>query len=165
MTKEERQHPKTILANALTEYNKLSSNRNKLRLNNLESNMFCKAMQEYADQQTKDKDKEIEELKEREDELLESRSKFASQSTDRLIEITQLKQQLKEKSERIKELGDTIDIDRKMLAEKSEEVDKVIDLVKKDFNDLKLVDNKHYGWDEYDVKYRLKKIYKLLNKQ
>ena len=56
------------------------------------------------DQQNKALLKEVEELKEREDELLESRYKFASQSTDRLIEITNLKQQLQEKEREVKEL-------------------------------------------------------------
>ena len=33
--------------------------------------------------------------------------------------------------------------------------------IKEDSKDLKLVDNKHYGWEEYDVNYRLNNLYKL----
>ena len=33
--------------------------------------------------------------------------------------------------------------------------------IKEDYKDLELVDNKHYGWEEYDMNYRLNNLYKL----
>jgi len=102
-------------------------------------------------QQTKDKDKEIEELRKERDRLKKRNIVLSNDCcnaneayTRKGIEITQLKNQLKEKSEEVK---------------------KAIDFIKDCYLDLKLIDNKHYGWEEYDAKHRLKKLHKLLNNQ
>ena len=71
-------------------------------------NDIINVMQEYADQQTKDKDKEIERCKKRATSFQECMTTAQAESINYSKEITQLKQQLKEKSEEVERLRNEV---------------------------------------------------------